>query len=129
MRLDNLTALARVEQERPKEAKRWAERAMAGARALGEHETLVPYPDLPDTVDLQLGVPGLGARHREALQICVEDGLRQLESRVRSNLGTMAYYAGRWPEAAQWYRSSRQVAVEAGSAFVAARPTSTSPSC
>ena len=121
VRLDNLTALARVEQERPKEAKRWAERAMEGARALGEHETLVRTLMLTDSVDLQLGVPGLGARHREALQICVEHGLRQLESRVRSNLGTMAYYAGRWPEAAQWYRSSRQVAVEAGSAFVAAQ--------
>ncbi|MFL6080151.1 MAG: adenylate/guanylate cyclase domain-containing protein [Ornithinibacter sp.] len=120
-RVDNLTALARVEQERPKEAKRWAERALEGAREVGEQETLVRTLMLIDSVDLQLGVPGLGARHLEALDICVEHGLRQLESRVRSNLGTMAYYSGHWPEAAQWYRSSRQVALEAGSAFVAAQ--------
>jgi tetratricopeptide (TPR) repeat protein len=120
-RVDNLTALARVEQERPKEAKQWAQRALEGAREVDEQETLVRTLMLIDSVDLQLGVPGLGARHLEALDICVEHGLRQLESRVRSNLGTMAYYAGRWPEAAEWYRSSRQVALEAGSAFVAAQ--------
>jgi tetratricopeptide (TPR) repeat protein len=76
---------------------------------------------LIDSVDLQLGVPGLGERHREALEICIDHGLRQLESKVRNNLGTMAYYAGRWQEAAQWYRSGRQVALEAGGALVAAQ--------
>ena len=40
---------------------------------------------------------------------------------MRSNLGAMAYYAGRWTEAAEWYRTSRDVAMEAGSAFVAAQ--------
>ena len=76
---------------------------------------------LVDMVDLQLGVPGLGDRHREALEICVRHGLRSQEAKVRSNLGAMAYYAGRWTEAAQWYRTSRDVAFEAGSAFVAAQ--------
>jgi ATP/maltotriose-dependent transcriptional regulator MalT len=76
---------------------------------------------LVDMVEMQLGVPGLGARHREALDICVQHGLRSQEAKVRSNLGAMAYYAGRWTEAAQWYRTSRDVAMEAGSAFVAAQ--------
>ncbi|HET7820572.1 MAG TPA: adenylate/guanylate cyclase domain-containing protein [Ornithinibacter sp.] len=121
VRLDNLTAVVRVEQQRPREAREWAIRAMEAAGAAGEHETQVRALMLVDMAEMQLGVPGLGARHREALEICVKHGLRSQEAKVRSNLGTMAYYAGRWSEAAQWYRSSRDVAMEAGSAFVAAQ--------
>ena len=121
VRLDPLTAVVRVEQERPREAREWALRAMEGAGEAGEHETQVRALMLVDMVDLQLGVPGLGDRHREALEICVRHGLRSQEAKVRSNLGAMAYYAGRWTEAAQWYRTSRDVAIEAGSAFVAAQ--------
>ncbi len=121
VRLDALTAVVRVEQERPREAREWATRAMEAAGAVGEHETHVRALMLVDMVEMQLGVPGLGARHREALEICVQHGLRSQEAKVRSNLGAMAYYAGRWTEAAQWYRTSRDVAMEAGSAFVAAQ--------
>ncbi len=121
VRLDVLTAVVRVEQERPGEAREWATRAMEAAGAAGEHETHVRALMLVDMVDMQLGVPGLGARHLEALEICVRHGLRSQEAKVRSNLGAMAYYAGRWTEAAQWYRTSRYVAMEAGSAFVAAQ--------
>ena len=121
MRLDNLTALVRMEQERPREARRWAQQAMEGASGVGDHETLVRALMLLEAVDLQLGVPGLGARHLEALSICVEHGLRSLESKVRLNLGAFAYYAGRWTEATEWYRSARGVALEAGSAFIAAQ--------
>ena len=35
--------------------------------------------------------------------ICIEQGLRAREAVVRGNLGTFAYFAGRWTEAAQWY--------------------------
>ena len=121
VRLDNLTAVVRVEQERPREAREWAVRAMEAAGEVGEHETHVRALMLVDMADLQLGVPGLGERHRQALEICVRHGLRPQESKVRSNLGAMAYYAGRWVEAAQWYRTSRDVAMEAGSAFVGAQ--------
>jgi class 3 adenylate cyclase/tetratricopeptide (TPR) repeat protein len=119
--LDNLTALVRLEQERPGDAKGWARSAMEAARGLSEPEALVRALMLLDHAGLQLGEPGLGERHREALDICVEHGLRQKESTVRMNLGAFAYYAGRWVEAAEWYRSSREVAMEAGSAFVAAQ--------
>ena len=121
VRLDNLTAVVRVEQERPREAREWALRAMAEAGAVGEHETQVRALMLVDMAEMQLGVPGLGQRHREALEICERHGLRSQEAKVRSNLGAMAYYAGHWSEAAQWYRTSRDVAMEAGSAFVAAQ--------
>ena len=119
-RLDNLTALVRVEQERPQDARGWAERAVAEARDVGDHETLVRALMLIDFADLQMGLPGLGKHTREAMDICVEQGFRPRESIARANLGAFAYYAGRWDEAAQWYTSSRQVALEAGNAFGAA---------
>ncbi len=120
VKLDNLTALVRVEQERPQDARLWAERAAAEAESAGDHETLVRALMLIDFADLQLGVAGLGEHTRRALDICVEQGFRARESIARANLGAFAYYAGRWTEAAQWYSSSRQVALEAGNAFGAA---------
>ena len=54
---------------------------------VGEHETHVRALMLVDMVDLQLGVPGLGARHREALEICVGTGCARRSRRSRSNLG------------------------------------------
>ena len=73
-----------------------------------------------DTVELRMGVPGLGERHLEALEICIEHGWRPLEETVRGNLGTLAYYAGRWTEAAEWYSTAREVAIEVGKDFGAA---------
>jgi tetratricopeptide (TPR) repeat protein len=54
------------------------------------------------------------------LQICIDEGWRPLEETVRGNLGTLAYYAGHWTEAADWYASARQVALEVGKDFGAA---------
>jgi tetratricopeptide (TPR) repeat protein/class 3 adenylate cyclase len=120
VRLDTLTALVRVEQERPREAKRWAERAAATARDIGDQKSLVRALMLIDGVDLALGVPGLGARHLEALEICIQLGWRPQESTVRGNLGAFAYYAGRWAEAARWYASGRDIALEVGKDYGAA---------
>ena len=36
------------------------------------------------------------------------------------NLGTLSYFAGRWTEAAEWYRTAREVAMEVGKDFGAA---------
>lgn len=120
VRLDNLTALVRLGQDRPADAREWAERAARGARDVGDHETRVRALMLLDFADMQMGVPGLGERHREALRICVEQGFRPRESIARANLGAFAYYAGEWTEAAEWYDSSRTVALESGNAFGAA---------
>ncbi|MCV2393280.1 AAA family ATPase [Actinotalea sp. M2MS4P-6] len=120
VRLDNLTALVRVEQDRPADAKRWAERAVAEARAVQDHETLVRALMLLDGIGMRTGQPGLGPNHLEALEICMANGWRPLESTVRGNLGALAYLSGRWTEAAEWYATSRQVALEIGKAFGAA---------
>ena len=120
MRLDMLTARVRMDQERPKEARQWALRVVEEARGLEDHESLVGALIVLDYADEQSGVAGVGERHREALQISIDHGLRHQESLVRRNLGFLAYYAGQWTEAADWYVSSREQALEAGSAFKAA---------
>ena len=120
VRLDMLTARVRMDQERPKEARQWALRVVEEARGLEDHESLVGALIVLDYADEQSGVAGVGERHREALQISIDHGLRHQESLVRRNLGFLAYYAGRWTEAADWYVSSREQALEAGSAFKAA---------
>jgi class 3 adenylate cyclase/tetratricopeptide (TPR) repeat protein len=120
VQLDGLTARIRVEQERLGDAMVWAERAAAGARATDDAERLVLALVFLDTVEIYMGVPGLGARHLEALQICIDENLRPLEEVVRGNLGTLSYFAGRWTEAAEWYRTAREVAMEVGKDFGAA---------
>ena len=120
VRLDSLTARIRVEQERLGDAKAWAEKAAAGAREIGDRGSLVLALIFLDTVELRMGVPGLGERHLEALEICIEEGWRPLEETVRGNLGTLAYYAGRWTEAAEWYSTAREAAIEVGKDFGAA---------
>ncbi len=121
LRLDALTARVRVDQERPTEGGRWAARVVERASALGEYETLVGALIQLDRAESQLGVPGLGERQRQALEICSAHGLRYQEAIVRNNLGAFDYFAGRWADAAQWYASSRDLALEVGSAFTAAQ--------
>ena len=64
--------------------------------------------------------PVEGENTREALDICVEHGYRARESIARTNLGSYAYFNGRWDETIDWYQSSRVIALEAGNAFGAA---------
>jgi tetratricopeptide (TPR) repeat protein len=120
VQLDGLTARIRVEQERLGDAMVWAERAAAGARETGDAERLVLALVFLDTIESVMGVPGLGPRHLEALQICIDNGLRPLEEIVRANLGTLAYFAGRWTEAIEWYATAREAAIEVGKDFGAA---------
>ena len=104
------------------EAREWAERADGGGRRRRRARDPRARADAhrhgrPAAGRARARRSGTARRSRSASQ----HGLRPQESKVRSNLGAMAYYAGRWTEAAQWYRSSRDVALEAGNAFVAAQ--------
>jgi tetratricopeptide (TPR) repeat protein len=120
VRLDNLTAIIRLGQERAAQGRAFAVRAADGAREVDDPETLLQALMGIDHADLILGRPIDGRHTREALEICVAHGFRPQESVARANLGGYAFLAGRWDEAAEWYRSSRTVALEAGNAFGAA---------
>jgi tetratricopeptide (TPR) repeat protein len=120
VRLDNLTAITRLGQQKPREARRWAVQAAEGARLVDDPETLVQALMAIEFAELYMGLPITGVHTREALEISVEHGYRPRESIARANLGNFAYFAGRWDEAVQWYASSRQAALEGGNAFGAA---------
>ncbi|HEX6888557.1 MAG TPA: adenylate/guanylate cyclase domain-containing protein [Candidatus Nanopelagicales bacterium] len=119
-RLDLQTALIRLGQERPQEARGFAERAAEGARSAADADTLVQALRAIDYADFYMGRPVVGAHTREALDICLAEGLRTQESAVRANLGGFAYVAGRWDESVDWYQSSRTVALAVGNTFGAA---------
>ena len=72
-----------------------------------------------DYADQMLGA-SWGQSTREALEICITHGFRPRESVARALLRAMAFYAGRWGEAVEWFTSSRRVALEAGNDFGAA---------
>ena len=73
-----------------------------------------------DYADVLLGTSGVGERTREAMEIAAAAGDGVTELKARANLGGYAFYAGRWAEAADWYRSSREVAVKVGRVLQAA---------
>jgi class 3 adenylate cyclase/tetratricopeptide (TPR) repeat protein len=120
VRLDTLTALIRLGQERPALARRWALRAVAGARITDDAESLVQALLAIDHADLLMGRPVSGEPTREALRICQTQGFLPRESIAWGNLGVAAFYAGRWDEAAGCYRRSRDTALRAGNDFGAA---------
>ena len=120
VRLDYLTAVAKLGQEKPREGRDWADRAVASAREIGDWHTLVRALNALDFADQQLGRSGVGAHTREALGISMAHGDAPQESVARANLGVLAFYAGRWAEAVEWLTTSSRVAIEAGNDFGAA---------
>ena len=120
VRLDLQTALVRLGQERHTEARGWAVRAAEGAREVGDADALVQALRAIDYADFYSGVPVQGEHTREALEICLAEGLRTQESALRANLGGFAYVSGRWDEAVDWYQSSRTAALAVGNTFGAA---------
>ena len=120
VRLDYLTAVARLGQEKPREGREWADRAVASAREIDDWHTLIRALNAMDFADQQLGRSGVGAHTREALEISMAHGDAPQESVARANLGVLAFYAGRWAEAVEWLTTSSRVAIEAGNDFGAA---------
>jgi tetratricopeptide (TPR) repeat protein len=94
--------------------------AAVGARQIGDFETLVQALMAIDDAEHHLGLPLTGTHTREALQVCVENGMRWRESIARQNLGAIAYFGGHWDEAIEYFQTGRRVALEAGYALGAA---------
>lgn len=120
VRLDNLMALIRLAQEKPREAQRWAQRAAEGARHIDDLSSLGSALLAWGHAAWQGGLPEPGERIREALEIYIECEELYGEAVARANLGVLAFDAGRWAEALDWYRSSRDVGQRAGMDFPAA---------
>ena len=120
VRLDNLIALIRLGQEKAREAQLWATRAAEGARRIDDLDNLGSALLASGHALWQLGLPGPGDRIQEALEIYEQCADLHGQAVARTNLGVLAFGAGRWSEALEWYRSSRDVALRAGMDFQAA---------
>ncbi|KAB7741852.1 AAA family ATPase [Nostocoides sp. F2B08] len=120
VRLDNLIALIRLGQEKAREAQQWATRAAEGARRIDDLDNLGSALLASGHALWQLGLPGPGDRIQEALEIYEQCADLHGQAVARTNLGVLAFGAGRWSEALDWYRSSRDVALRAGMDFQAA---------
>ncbi len=116
-RVDAVTAFIRLGQQRLKDARASAIRAAEGARAVGDLATLEQALVSIDHAETFMGMPCEGAHTREALDICVANGWKARESIALCNLGNFAFFAGRWAEAVDDYRASRQAAMDSGNAF------------
>jgi ATP/maltotriose-dependent transcriptional regulator MalT len=112
-----VTAFIRLGQQRLSDARASAIRAADGARAVGDLATLEQALVSIDHAETFMGMPCDGDHTREALEICIANGWKARESVARCNLGNFAFFAGRWAEAVEDYRSSRQAAMESGNAF------------
>lgn len=120
VRLDNLMALIRLAQEKPREAQQWAQRAAEGARRIDDLSSLGSALLAWGHASWQGGLPDPGERIQEALEIYRECEELYGEAVARANLGVLAFDAGRWTEALDWYQSSRDVGLRAGMDFPAA---------
>ncbi len=120
VKLDVLMANVRLGQEKPSEARRWASRAADEARESNDLESLARALNMIDHADWQLGLPIRGDHMREALRIFVTIGDLVGQAVARQNLGVLAFDAGRWVEALDWYESSRVAATKAGMDYGAA---------
>ena len=120
VRLDYLMAVARLGQEKPREGREWADRAIESAREIDDWSTLIRALNAMDFAEQALGRSGVGEHTREALEISMAHGDAPQESVARANLGVLAFYAGRWAEAVEWLTTSSRVAIEAGNDFGAA---------
>ena len=89
-------------------------------RAINDPVNLARALIFADYADVLLGTSGVGERTREAMEISIAQGDAVTEQKARANLGGYAFYAGRWEEAVDWYRSSREVALKLGKVFKAA---------
>ena len=74
IRLDNLIAVVRLEQERPREARKWAHRAADQARVANDLDNLGVALLAIGHADWQLGLGSQGEQIREALEIFVATG-------------------------------------------------------
>ena len=119
-RIDAVTAFIRLGQQRLKDARAYAIKAADGAREARDPATLEQALVSIDHAEVYMGLPVDGHHTREALEISLAHGWKARESIAQCNLGNFAFWAGRWQEAVQYYRLSRQAAVEAGNAFGAA---------
>lgn len=113
-RIEALLGHSTLWQGRPRAAVEWFARAIADAEAVDGKKALAHALAGIDQAYNVLGDPRRGARSARALELYRELGDLASQGGVLNNLGTIAYYAGRWNEALGLYRQALAAWDQAG---------------
>jgi len=118
--LVSFSAVVRQAQEKPREARMLAERAVEMARAAGDPSALARSYVVLDWAQWASGIPVPEPLGELALALYEEIGDVQGQAKVIGNLGAERYFEGRWDDAAQLYDRARGAFLRAGNAIEAA---------
>jgi class 3 adenylate cyclase/tetratricopeptide (TPR) repeat protein len=110
----------RQDQGRHEDALRWSGRALAEAEASGELEALAHALRLRDWVHAERGEPELAVESLRALELYEQLGDLPRQAAVLNNLGGIAFWEGRWSEAADLYRRAQELDERTGDVLGAA---------
>lgn len=113
----------RYRQGRFEEMNAWAERAAASADAAGDRTRLAHAYYLSHLALISSGQRA-PERRDEALVILEEVGDFARLTNLQNNVGIEAYFEGRWDDALDWYRKSRDSASRVGDVVNVARAQS-----
>ncbi|HEY1480635.1 MAG TPA: tetratricopeptide repeat protein [Gaiellales bacterium] len=99
---------------RPREAVEWLNRAIGDAEAVDARKALAHALAGLDLAYNALGDPRRGTHSARALELYRDLGDLASQGGVLNNLGTMAYFEGRWNEALELYRQALSAWDQAG---------------
>jgi class 3 adenylate cyclase/tetratricopeptide (TPR) repeat protein len=99
---------------RTKDALVWCERAIADAERADDQEALAQAYNVLGWVDTMMGGT-TGERYlQKALEIYERLGDLAQQAKIQGNLGAVAYFAGRWDEAVQFWERGREAHLTVG---------------
>jgi class 3 adenylate cyclase/tetratricopeptide (TPR) repeat protein len=108
------------EQGRHDLAIRWSNAAVAEAEVAGDKEALANALKVIDWASMDLGTLDEPDNWRRALVLFADIGDLANQSTLLNGLGMHAYFQGRWVEALDYYRQSRDMAARAGNTVLVA---------
>ena len=107
-------------QGRNQDAIRWCEAALAEGEAAGELDAMAHALYVLDVAHLSLGRSRSAENSMRALELYQRLGNLAKQAHVMNNLGSYAYYEGRWNEARGWYERARATYLKTGNVVDAA---------
>jgi class 3 adenylate cyclase/tetratricopeptide (TPR) repeat protein len=115
-----LQALIRQAQQKPRQAIRAAETAVAAATAAGDEVSIAKAWKVMDYAHVMLGQLDLATNSLNSLRVFEAVGDLREVGTVSTNLGAFAYWNGDWSQAIEHYEHGRDVSEKVGSMVDAA---------